>query len=264
MNTYFHYRIETITMRLFWLGLFSLTMVVGISQKYPENTFIPPVDIPIVLAGTFGELRSNHFHGGIDIKTQQRQGLPIYAIGDGIVTRIKIAHWGYGKAIYVAHPNGYTSVYGHLKRFNPEIEKYIKALQYDKQKYEVEVFPDYGELSLKQGDVIAYSGNSGSSSGPHLHFEIRTSLNSKPTNPLFYGYEVRDGTTLVGLFAYPLGEQAQVNQSANKVKLNYTRQADGSLADKVKALGEIGFGLMGMTAKIWPPIKMESTLKTVD
>ncbi len=215
---------------------------------YPQEAFRSPMDIPLILAGTFGELRSNHFHSGIDIKTQQRQGLPIYAIGDGSVTRIKISHWGYGKAIYIAHPNGYTSVYGHLQKFSPEIEAYIKAVQYQKKSYQVEVFPDLGEVSLKKGDVIAYGGNTGGSSGPHLHFEIRSSVSEKPTNPLLYGLEVRDATNpvLEKVYAYPLSEDAQVNQSESKVEVQFTRQTDGSyLAETVFAAGEIGFGFKG-------------------
>jgi hypothetical protein len=230
----------------FFLVIFLIALHLPAQKKYPQDTFRPPLEIPLVLAGTFGELRSNHFHAGIDIKTQQREGLPVFAIGDGTVTRIKVSHWGYGKALYVAHPNGYTSVYAHLKKFGPEIEEYVKKVQYEKQSYEVEMFPDYGELKVTQGSTIAYSGNTGSSAGPHLHFEIRNSVNGKPTNPLLYGYEVRDATdpTLLGLYGYPLSEGALINQSADKIQLNYTRQSDGSyLADKVTAIGTIGFGI---------------------
>ena len=156
-----------------WI-IFALCCSLWASGQYagPETNFRPPLDIPLILSGTFGELRSNHFHSGIDIKTQQRQGLPVYAVETGTVSRIKISHWGYGKALYIAHPNGYTSVYAHLQKFGPKIEAYVKKLQYQKQRYEVEVFPEYGELTVSKGDTIAYSGNTGGSSGPHLHFEI--------------------------------------------------------------------------------------------
>lgn len=237
------------TMNRFFFGLLlCCSLVVTAQQKYPQDAFRSPLDIPIILAGTFGELRSNHFHSGIDIKTQQKQGFPVYAIGDGSVTRIKISLWGYGKAMYVAHPNGYTSVYAHLKKFSPEIEEYIKKIQYKKQAYEVEVFPDYGEVKVEKGKVIAYSGNTGGSSGPHLHFEIRSSVTEKPTNPLLYGLEVRDATNpvLSQLFAYPLSKNAIVNQSNKKVQLNFSKQKDGSyLADKVNATGTVGLGFIG-------------------
>jgi Membrane proteins related to metalloendopeptidases len=220
--------------------------IIAAQDNYPQDAFQSPLEIPLILAGTFGELRSDHFHSGIDIKTQQREGLPVLAVADGTVVRIQVSHWGYGKVIYVAHPNGYTSVYGHLKKFGPELEEYVKKVQYSKQSYEVEMFPDYGELKVTKGSVIAYSGNTGGSAGPHLHFEIRSSVTERPTNPLLYGYEVRDATnpTVLGLFGYPLSEGALINQSAKTVQINFTKQPNGSLlADKVSALGTIGFGI---------------------
>jgi hypothetical protein len=236
-----------IAMRVLILSLIALLNVPLYSQqKAPEVDFNPPLDIPLILAGTFGELRSDHFHSGVDIKTQQREGLPVYSIEEGTVTRIKISHWGYGKVLYVAHPNGFTSVYAHLQKFAPPIEEYIKKIQYEKQSYEVEVFPDYGEVRVAKGDVIAYSGNSGSSSGPHLHFEIRKSISERPTNPLMYGMDVRDATspTLTAVYAYPLGPEAQVNQSNSKIELNFSRQPDGTyLAETLHAIGTIGFGI---------------------
>lgn len=229
---------------VFFLVLF----YVNGQEKYPKDVFRSPLDIPLILSGTFGELRSNHFHGGIDIKTQQRQGLPVYAIGDGTVTRIKVSLYGYGKALYIAHPNGFTSVYAHLQKYGPKIQEYIKNVQYNKKKFEVEVFPEYGEIEVKKGDVIAYTGNTGGSAGPHLHFEIRNSVTEKPTNPLLYGLDVRDATdpTLVSLYGFPLSEGAHINQSEEKIQLNFTKQSDGTfLADKVTALGTIGFGFNG-------------------
>ena len=228
--------------------LFLSFIIVTGQENYPKDAFRSPLDVPIILAGTFGELRSNHFHSGIDIKTQQREGLPVYAIGEGTIVRIKVSLWGYGKALYVAHPNGYTSLYGHLQKFSPKIEEYIKKIQYEKKSYEVEVFPDYGEVKVDAGEIIAYSGNTGGSAGPHLHFEIRSSISEKPTNPLLYGIDVADATnpTLEKLFVYPLSDNSQVNQSQEKVQINFTRQPDGNfLADKVNALGKIGVGFIG-------------------
>lgn len=230
----------------FWSLACLCTVTLAGQYASPEPDFGPPLDIPIILAGTFGELRSNHFHSGIDIKTQQREGLPVYAVQDGTVSRVKVGLWGYGKVVYIAHPNGYTSVYGHLQKFGPEIEAFVNALQYKNRSYEVEAFPEYGQLTVRKGDLIAYSGNTGGSSGPHLHFEIRNSLDEKPTNPLLYGLEVRDATnpTLEGLYAYPLSENARVNQSEVRVEIGFSRQADGTfLADPVTATGTIGFGI---------------------
>ena len=228
------------------LLLFCLTLVA--QEEYPKDAFRAPMDIPIILAGTFGELRSNHFHSGIDIKTQQREGIPVMSIGDGTITRIKVSLWGYGKVLYIAHPNGYTSVYGHLQKFSPSIEAYIKKLQYDKKSFEVEVFPDYGELKVNKGELIAYSGNTGGSAGPHLHFEIRSSISEKPTNPLLYGIDVADATNpiLEKLFVYPLTDNSHVNGNYERTQVNFGKESDGTyLADKVTALGNIGIGFIG-------------------
>ncbi len=230
---------------LLLLGLFLGSLGFG-QYAGSEPDFRSPLDIPLILSGTFGELRSNHFHAGIDIKTQQREGLPVFSIEEGTVSRIKVSHWGYGKVLYIAHPNGYTSVYAHLQKFGPKIEKYVKELQYKKQQYPLEVFPEFGTLKVSKGDTIAFSGNTGGSAGPHLHFEIRNSLDEKPTNPLLYGLEVRDATNPVisGLFAYPLSAGAQVNQKGKRTQLKINRQADGTLlAEPVEGSGRIGFGI---------------------
>ena len=122
------------------------------------------------LSGTMGELRSNHFHSGIDIKTDGVEGLPVYAAADGHIARIKIAHGGYGNALYMLHPNGTTTVYAHLREFKGKLGEYIRNAQYKKESFTIELFPSKGQFSYKKGDILAYSGNSGSSSGAHLHF----------------------------------------------------------------------------------------------
>ncbi|PCE64881.1 M23 family metallopeptidase [Sediminicola luteus] len=230
------------------LTFFCLTFGLQGQAPHDSTAFRSPVDIPIILAGSFGELRSNHFHAGIDIKTQQREGLPIKAIGKGSVSRIKVSHWGYGKALYIKHPNGYTSVYGHLQKFSPEIEAYVKARQYQKKSYQIELFPDLGELQVEQGELVAISGNSGSSAGPHLHFEIRSSANEKPINPLLFGMEVRDATdpVLLNLYAYPLGKNAQIKQSGKRIPISFRKSPEGHfIAEEITASGLIGFGFNG-------------------
>jgi murein DD-endopeptidase MepM/ murein hydrolase activator NlpD len=177
-------------MRLFFLSLF-VTSFCFSQVEYPQDYFKNPLDVTLVLAGTFGELRTNHFHSGLDIKTQQREGLNVYAAADGYVSRIKISEFGYGKAIYITHPNGYTTVYGHLQSFAPKLETYIKACQYQKETYEIEVFPTADELKVSQGEIIAYSGNTGGSGGPHLHFEIRDK-EERPMNPMLFGIDIQD------------------------------------------------------------------------
>ena len=211
----------------------------------PTDYFSNPLGIDLILSGNFGELRSNHFHSGLDIKTQQREGLPIYAAADGYVSRINVAHYGYGKALYILHPNGYTTVYGHLKSYAGEIEKHVKDTQYKKESYELEIFPDQSLLPVKKGDLIAYSGNTGGSGGPHLHFEIRDSA-QRPMNPLLFGIDAPDSKTpnVTAIFAYPIGDDAHVNQSQNRTKLRLIKQKDGNYrTEDITAFGKIGFGI---------------------
>ncbi len=173
--------------QLFYGLLFIALM--GASEPEASNYFLFPINPGQrgYLSGNFGELRSNHFHAGIDIKTGGRTGLPVYAAANGYVSRIKVSTSGYGNALYVQHPNGNTTVYAHLREFNEEIEAYVEAEQYRRQRFEVEMFPDKGELAVKKGKPVGKSGNSGSSGGPHLHFEIRNSR-QQPLDPLQFRF----------------------------------------------------------------------------
>ncbi|MCM4161183.1 M23 family metallopeptidase [Antarcticibacterium flavum] len=227
--------------------LFSLIITSGLwaQPQVPEEYFQEPLDVPLVLSGTFGELRSNHFHSGLDIKTQQREGLNVIAAAGGFVSRINVQHYGYGKALYIQHPNGYTTVYGHLKEFSPEIEAYIKKIQYAQESYEVEIYPEAGVLPVNQGDLVAYSGNTGGSGGPHLHFEIRDG-NQRPMNPKLFGINVKDSQppTINSLYAYPIGEDAHVNGSTRRQRIRLIPLNDGSFrTEQIDACGEIGFGI---------------------
>lgn len=166
------------------------------------------MDIPITLAGTFCEIRGSHFHAGIDIRTNGREGLPVYAIESGHVARIKISKTGYGKALYIEHPSGYTSVYAHLQKFSDKIEKQIRAIQYKKESFEVDEYFAAGTLKVEKGEVIALSGNSGRSFAPHLHFEIRDSKTEHPLNPLAFLKPISDNAAPVmnDLFIYKADE----------------------------------------------------------
>jgi len=213
--------------------------------QVPTEYFNSPLDVGLVLSGTFGELRSNHFHSGLDIKTQQREGLNVLAAATGYVSRINVAVYGYGKALYIQHPNGYTTVYGHLQKFSPEIEAYVKKHQYAKESFDVELYPEAGVLPVTQGDLVAFSGNTGGSGGPHLHFEIRDG-NQRPMNPKLFGINVKDtqAPTVTNLFAYPLGEEAHINGSATRQRLRLIPLNDGSFrTEQIDACGEIGFGI---------------------
>jgi len=157
-----------------------------------RSSIVTPVDIPIFLAGSFGESRANHFHSGIDIKTNGVTGIPVHAIADGYVSRIKVEPGGYGHALYIRHSNGYTSLYGHLQSYNEAIDQYVQSEQYRRESFEVDLFPEPSLFVVKKGQVVALSGNSGSSGGPHLHFELRKSSSENPVNPLIQAVAVKD------------------------------------------------------------------------
>lgn len=178
-----------------WLSLllgtlFLLSFTLDLPKKYPTNYFRSPVNTPIRLSGTFGELRPNHLHAGIDIKGAIGQSL--LAAAEGYVARIKVQEGGYGKVLYVNHPNGYTTVYAHMNKFRADIEDYVKSQQYKKEKFDIELFPPQGQFSFEKGEKIGEMGVTGRSFGPHLHFEIRDSKSEKPINPLLFGIDVKD------------------------------------------------------------------------
>ncbi len=219
----------------------------GFSQiDVPQNYFESPVEIPLVLSGTFGELRSNHFHAGIDIKTNQEIGLPVKASAEGYISRIKIQRFGYGRALYIQHPNGYQTVYAHLSKFNDEIEAYVKKKQYEKETYEIELFPEKNQFQVSQGELIALSGDTGSSGGPHVHFEIRDA-SSRPMNPLLFGFsEIKDtrAPRIGSLWAYTFDEEAQVEgkQGRQRIQMKPTQSGDYK-TNPLQASGLIGFGV---------------------
>src|SRR5690606_36426732 len=224
---------------------FLFTQILFSQQSFPKDYFQSPLGVPIVLSGSFGELRSNHFHSGLDIKTQQREGLDVFAAAQGYVSRIKIQHYGYGKAIYLTHPNGYTTVYAHLQSFGPKLQAYVKEKQYQKQSYEIELFPKPGELSVAKGELIAYSGNTGGSGGPHLHYEIRNAK-SEPINPLLFGYHVKDtrAPRILGVYGYALGGGSVINNTNNRIELRLTKKDNNTfIADKIYVQGTIGLGV---------------------
>ncbi|MEO6452719.1 MAG: peptidoglycan DD-metalloendopeptidase family protein [Ginsengibacter sp.] len=178
----------------FYIPFFCLNVSAQIFpvKKYPQGYFIYPVGAPVGLAANFGELRSNHYHMGLDCKTQKKENLPVYAAADGYVAKVKIEPGGFGRAIYINHPNGLTTLYGHLNNFFPALEKYVKEEQYRQESWKIFIDIPAQIFQIKKSDFIAFSGNTGGSQGPHLHFEIRDTETDKVLNPLLFGFEVKD------------------------------------------------------------------------
>ncbi|CVK16596.1 Peptidase family M23 [Apibacter mensalis] len=211
-----------------------LFTILSQAQRYPKD-FVSPLTISISLSANYGELRKNHFHSGLDMKTQQRSGLSVLAAQEGYISRINISAYGYGKAIYIDHPNGYTTVYGHLSELKGAIEERARKEQYKNKNYSVDFYLKPGEIPVKKGEVIALSGNTGGSGGPHLHFEVRDTQTEEILNPFLFGYDVNDHIKpmLRGSWIYPI--KGTVNGSASKVVAseggNYT------------VSGEVGFGV---------------------
>lgn len=227
--------------------IFSLAYTTA-QPQYPQDYFRSPTDFALVLSGTFAELRANHFHSGIDIKTGGVEGKPVYGCADGYISRIKISAYGYGKALYVVHPNGYTTVYGHLSSFRSDIADYTIRHQYELESFEADLFLTPGQLTVKKGEVFCYTGNSGSSMGPHLHFEIRETATEEPINPMLFGLSVKDfiRPTLKGFRIYAEGESSLVNGkqgSAEPLLAGWGENYHFRLGDTVTVSGGVSFGI---------------------
>ncbi|WP_167618874.1 M23 family metallopeptidase [Maribellus sediminis] len=228
-------------------GILILLLLAAALLQAQERLYTDPLKVPLLLSGSFAELRSNHFHSGIDFKTQGVTGLPVYAVADGYISRIAVSPTGYGNALYIDHPNGTTSVYGHLQSFSPEIGKYVKEKQYENKSFRVDLtLPPY-LFPVKQDQEIAKSGNSGSSGGPHLHFELRDTRSEEPLNPLEYGFSVVDNTPpkFFSLLVVPLSDTSQVDlQRASKSYPVVFYDGKYHLKNNpVKVYGEVGFAV---------------------
>lgn len=230
--------------------LISSVLILNILTENPKDKtlFISPVKISLSLSANFGELRSDHFHSGLDIKTQGVTGKEVVATASGYIYRISISPGGFGRALYLRHPSGYLTVYGHLDRFIPEVEEYIVSQQYEKKSYLITAFPPKDKFRFEQGDLIAYSGNSGSSSGPHLHYEIRKSESEMPVNPLLFEFGTGDNIVPVieKLAVYPVTDNTLINNQ-NKMKKYTVTGGHGNYyipaANEIRISGPAGFGI---------------------
>lgn len=228
-------------------NLFTLFFIVFISAK-SQSKYDFPVELPVYLSGSFAELRPNHFHSGIDIKTRGKTGYKIYSLEDGYIQRIQITLGGNGKALYIKHDNGQSSVYAHLEKFSPRIQKIVKQIQYSEKKFEIRLFPKKNQYRIKKKELIGFSGNTGRSTGPHLHYEIRDK-NDNPINPLTFKKEKLEDTIppiIKSLFYKQLFKNNEGLFEDPKVgfkKLNFKKIKEKYISDTLKVSAIIGFGI---------------------
>src|SRR5215207_1863800 len=178
--------------RIYTLSFFLTGFICSPAQTYPRNYFRHPLVIPMQLVANFGEIRTNHWHMGLDIRTQQKVNLPVYAAAEGYISRVVVEPGGFGQAIYIDHPNGYTTLYAHLNSFYPALAAYVKSQQYIRESWMVNLAIPSNLFPVKKGELIGLSGSTGGSEGPHVHFEIRDTETENCLNPLLFKFPVPD------------------------------------------------------------------------
>lgn len=195
--------------RLSFCVCLNCVLVILLGAQNKKN--IQPLALPIALSGNFGELRATHFHAGVDFRTGGREGHPVLCVNDGYAVRVNVSHAGYGQALYIEHADGRTTVYGHLQSYNRRVEDIIREIQYRKESFAVDEDIRDQKIFFRQGDTIAYSGNTGSSGGPHLHFEIRDTRSERLINPLHY-YKIKDviPPKIKGLYLHAISEEGNI------------------------------------------------------
>lgn len=232
------------------IGVLFFLMLLALGLKAQESfpQYPSPMDIPVYLSATFAELRNNSFHAGVDIKTQGVEGKRVYAVADGYISRIGVSPFGYGNVIYITHNDGYTSVYAHLQSFNKAIAKYVTDYQYRNKTFAASMYLSKETFPIKAGDFIGLSGNTGSSGGPHLHYELRHTKSEKPVNPLYFGLPVSDDVrpNIKGIAVYPIDEESAVEGKNEPSYFSVVKKESKMvLKDKeyVYANGTIAFGI---------------------
>ncbi|MEM9858152.1 MAG: M23 family metallopeptidase, partial [Bacteroidota bacterium] len=245
-------RLNNLAVTIFLLGL-SLSSPAQMDNSLDINNdndyYLFPINpgVQNTLAGTMGELRSSHFHSGIDIRTGGRTGLAVHAAAGGYISRAAVSPTGYGNALYIQHPNGETTVYAHLEKFEGPVADYVRKEQYRRKRFKVNLYFRKDQFKINRGDTIAWSGNSGSSGGPHLHFDIRDK-NQRPLNPLKYEFEeVVDRTPPVAsilavktmdIDSRVAGEFGRKKYALKRVGNNYV------INEPIYAVGNLGFELL--------------------
>ena len=231
---------------IYLAGLFAIigSHIINTNAQQLRN----PFDFPILLSGNFGELRSNHFHSGIDFKTQGVEGKPVHTVQEGYVSRISVSPWGYGNGLYITHPDGTTTVYGHLQKFSKKIANYVKEQQYAQESFNVNLFLTPDLLPVEKNEVVALSGNTGSSGGPHLHFEVRDTDTEEVMDPLDYFSDRITDTRppkIQGIQIVPIEGKGVVNGKSKKLEIKPVTAKNGkqTITGKIEAWGEIGLAV---------------------
>lgn len=216
-------------------------LVAAASAQGGDPKYASPLKTPYRISGTFGELRGNHYHAGLDMGTAGVENIDVHAAEDGWVSRIKVGPYGYGRALYIDHPDGHTTVYGHLNGFAPKIDSLVRREQYALRSFDVQIYPRRGEVPVRRDEVVALSGNTGGSGGPHLHFEVRDTQTEEPLNPLRFVETADDDVppTIYGVKVYALSPDAQV-AGGHADRYLPLAQAGGKTID---AVGRIGLGI---------------------
>ena len=226
-------------MKQYIVALMLACSIQGHSQDVKQAAFVPPFDFTLTLSGNFGEIRANHFHGGLDFKTQGVVGKPVRALADGYISRIRVTN-GSGHVLDVVYNNGYTTINRHLSGFMPDIARRVKKLQYEKEDWEVEIVPELGEYPVKAGQQIAWSGNTGYSFGPHLHLDLLETATGESVDPMpFFKSKIKDTTAprAEGVMLFPQPGTGIVQGSSER----QTFQPNGTRL--IEAWGVIGSGI---------------------
>lgn len=242
-------------------------------NNYPQNYFRNPLNIPMQLAANFGAVRANHFHMGLDIRTNSQENLPVVAAADGYVSRIKVERYGFGNAVYITHPNGYTTVYAHLNTYFDQLDKYVKEKQYKDEKWEQDITFSAQQFPVTKGQLVALSGNTGGSAGPHLHFEIRDTKTEDCLNPLLFGFNIPDhvSPSISGLYWYdrrfssyePGANSVAVKKVGNLYTSSIIQVNSPSISLAIKAVDKAnqGFNLGIYEAELWMDNKLIYSFK---
>ncbi|MEJ2721695.1 MAG: M23 family metallopeptidase, partial [bacterium] len=201
-----------------------------------------PLDIPIHLSSSFGEYRTGHLHAGVDIRTFGREGVPCRAVGDGWISRLRSSPFGYGQALYLTLDTGETVVYAHLSEFSPPLDSVICAAQQAAGRYRVDIYRDRGEIPVRAGEILGYTGRTGSAA-PHLHFEVRDG-SQNPVDPLSVGWELEDGECprIYGVGWVPIAPSARIGGVCAPVyeKLEKIGASRFAARDTIRLEGRVG------------------------